>query len=134
MELVSDHQLPSQWPEDGVVEFRNYATRYRPGLDLVLRGVSFQIRASEKVGIVGRTGAGKSSLTLSLFRLIEAAEDVNGGGHITIDGLNIATIGLRKLRNALTIIPQVSSYSFNYHAKSLSAIRKKGLSYMHIYI
>ena len=114
MELVSDQQLPSQWPEDGVVEFRNYATRYRPGLDLVLRGISFRIKASEKVGIVGRTGAGKSSLTLSLFRLIEAAEDVNGGGHITIDGLNIATIGLKKLRNALTIIPQVSSYSFSY--------------------
>lgn len=58
----------SAWPEHGSVEFKNYAVRYRPGLDLVLKGVDFHIKGGEKVGIVGRTGAGKSSLTLSLFR------------------------------------------------------------------
>ena len=108
MTLASDHQLPTSWPEHGEVEFCNYATRYRAGMDLVLRGISFKILANEKVGIVGRTGAGKSSLTLSLFRMIESAADVNGGGYIAIDGINISTLGLKKLRNALTIIPQVS--------------------------
>lgn len=62
------------WPNEGRIEFRGYSTRYREGLDLVLKQVSFEIEGSQKVGIVGRTGAGKSSLTLALFRLIEAAE------------------------------------------------------------
>ena len=108
MTLDSDQQLQESWPDQGEVEFCNYATRYRAGMDLVLRGISFKILPKEKIGIVGRTGAGKSSLTLSLFRMIESAEDINGGGYISIDGINIATLGLKKLRNALTIIPQVS--------------------------
>ncbi|XP_018568571.1 multidrug resistance-associated protein 1 isoform X2 [Anoplophora glabripennis] len=91
----------SAWPEHGSVEFNNYAVRYRPGLDLVLKGVDFHIKGGEKVGIVGRTGAGKSSLTLSLFRIIEAAQ-----GQICIDGVNIAELGLHTLRSRLTIIPQ----------------------------
>jgi ABC-type multidrug transport system fused ATPase/permease subunit len=70
-----------------VVKFDNYQTRYREGLELVLRGISFEIMSGEKVGIVGRTGAGKSSLTLALFRIIEAA-----GGSITIDGENIGQL------------------------------------------
>ena len=84
--------------------FDDYATRYRDGMDLVLRGVSFRILPEQKVGIVGRTGAGKSSLTLSLFRIIEAAR-----GSISIDGFQIAHMGLHRLRAALTIIPQVLS-------------------------
>lgn len=71
-------------------------------MDLVLRGISFRIGSGERVGIVGRTGAGKSSLTLSLFRIIEAA-----AGSIEIDGVNVAHLGLVALREALTIIPQV---------------------------
>ncbi len=71
-------------------------------MDLVLRGVSFEIKPEQKVGIVGRTGAGKSSLTLALFRIIEGAQ-----GAICIDGINIAQMGLARLREALTIIPQV---------------------------
>lgn len=59
---------PASWPDTGRVEFRNFSVRYRPGLDLVLHQVSFTVNGSEKVGIVGRTGAGKSSLTLALFR------------------------------------------------------------------
>lgn len=93
--------LPS-WPPEGEIIFQDYATRYRNGMDLVLRGVSFHIRPQQKVGIVGRTGAGKSSLTLALFRIIEAAQ-----GAIFIDGLNISQMGLERLRQALTIIPQV---------------------------
>ena len=71
----------SHWPSNGVVRFDKYSTRYREGLDLVLRSVDLTIASGEKIGIVGRTGAGKSSLTLALFRLIEAA-----GGSIFIGG------------------------------------------------
>ncbi|CRL00438.1 CLUMA_CG013703, isoform B [Clunio marinus] len=93
--------LPVNWPENGRVEFRNFQVRYREGLDLVLRGISFIVEGGEKVGIVGRTGAGKSSLTLALFRIIESA-----GGDIIIDGENISKLGLHALRSRLTIIPQ----------------------------
>lgn len=58
---------PINWP-NGTIEFKNYSTRYREGLDLVLKGLSFDVKVNEKIGIVGRTGAGKSSLTLALFR------------------------------------------------------------------
>ncbi|KAG0270862.1 hypothetical protein BGZ95_001422 [Linnemannia exigua] len=67
-------QLPENWPQQGRVVFKNYSTRYREGLDLVIKNVSFSVDPAEKVGIVGRTGAGKSSLTLALFRIIEAAD------------------------------------------------------------
>lgn len=90
-----------QWPEKGVVKFEDYKVRYREGLDLVLKGISFEVTGSEKIGIVGRTGAGKSSLTLALFRIIEAA-----GGKISIDGIDISVLGLHGLRSRLTIIPQ----------------------------
>ncbi|XP_050740738.1 multidrug resistance-associated protein 1 isoform X5 [Drosophila biarmipes] len=100
-ELEQDKSKPKNWPQEGRVEFQNFQVRYREGLDLVLRGVSFDIKGGEKVGIVGRTGAGKSSLTLALFRIIEAA-----GGRISIDGVDIATMGLHMLRSRLTIIPQ----------------------------
>ncbi len=100
---VSGFDPPPGWPHRGEIVFQDYATRYREGMDLVLRGVSFHIGPTQKVGIVGRTGAGKSSLTLSLFRIIEAAQ-----GSISIDGLNIGQMGLGRLREALTIIPQVS--------------------------
>ncbi|KAF9165612.1 Multidrug resistance-associated protein 1 [Actinomortierella ambigua] len=72
-DLDSDKSLPDQWPQRGHVEFRNYSTRYREGLELVVKNISFQVQPGEKIGIVGRTGAGKSSLTLALFRIIEAA-------------------------------------------------------------
>ncbi|KAF9975164.1 hypothetical protein BGZ73_001272 [Actinomortierella ambigua] len=70
---VTGVQLADTWPRQGRVRFQNYSTRYRQGLDLVLRNVSFEVQPGEKIGIVGRTGAGKSSLTLALFRIIEAA-------------------------------------------------------------
>ncbi len=92
------------WPQDGAVEFKEYQTRYRPGLDLVLKDFTCSVRPGEKVGIVGRTGAGKSSLALALFRIIESA-----GGYISIDGINISELGLHNLRARLTIIPQVKT-------------------------
>lgn len=69
----TDVVLPKNWPQAGQIEFRNYSTRYREGLDLVIQNIGFTVLPTEKVGIVGRTGAGKSSLTLALFRIIEAA-------------------------------------------------------------
>nr|XP_012645243.2 canalicular multispecific organic anion transporter 2 isoform X2 [Microcebus murinus] len=99
--VVEGRRPPEGWPQRGDVQFQNYSVRYRPGLDLVLRNLSLHVRGGEKVGIVGRTGAGKSSMTLSLFRILEAAE-----GEIRIDGLNVADIGLHDLRSQLTIIPQ----------------------------
>lgn len=89
------------WPLNGKIEFKDYSTKYRTGLELVLKQISFDISKGEKIGIVGRTGAGKSSLTLALFRLIEATD-----GNIVIDGINISEIGLHQLRSRITIIPQ----------------------------
>ncbi|XP_053766774.1 ATP-binding cassette sub-family C member 3 isoform X2 [Desmodus rotundus] len=99
--VIEGSRPPAGWPTQGEVEFRNYSVRYRPGLDLVLKDLSLHVCGGEKVGIVGRTGAGKSSMTLCLFRVLEASE-----GEIRIDGLNIADIGLHDLRSQLTIIPQ----------------------------
>ncbi|XP_058980639.1 multidrug resistance-associated protein 1 isoform X17 [Musca domestica] len=98
---IENSKVPRDWPEQGQVCFEDFKVRYREGLDLVLRGISFKIAGGEKVGIVGRTGAGKSSLTLALFRIIESA-----GGRILIDGIDISTLGLHTLRSRLTIIPQ----------------------------
>ncbi|KAG0093570.1 Multidrug resistance-associated protein 1 [Podila epicladia] len=133
---VTGVSVPSGWPAQGKVVFRNYSARYREGLDLVLKDVSFGVQPSEKVGIVGRTGAGKSSLTLALFRMIEAADSywarasgsndtlleesrplvelstngalatALGGGSIEVDGVDIATLGLKDLRQHLAVIPQ----------------------------
>uniref|UniRef100_UPI004038F946 LOW QUALITY PROTEIN: multidrug resistance-associated protein 1 n=1 Tax=Callospermophilus lateralis TaxID=76772 RepID=UPI004038F946 len=98
---VPETAPPSNWPQVGRVEFRDYGLRYREDLDLVLKHINVTIEGGEKVGIVGRTGAGKSSLTLGLFRINESAE-----GEIIIDGVNIAKIGLHNLRFKITIIPQ----------------------------
>lgn len=98
---ITDTRPPEKWPEEGNLQFENFKVRYRPGLDLVLHGITCSIDGMEKIGIVGRTGAGKSSLTNCLFRIIEAAE-----GRILIDGVDISSIGLHDLRGRLTIIPQ----------------------------
>ncbi|KAM7148297.1 multidrug resistance-associated protein 1 isoform 3-T3 [Molossus nigricans] len=98
---IEEMAPPSSWPQVGRVEFRDYSLRYREDLDLVLKHINITIDGGEKVGIVGRTGAGKSSLTLGLFRIKESAE-----GEIIIDNVNIAKIGLHDLRFKITIIPQ----------------------------
>uniref|UniRef100_A0A8C2DGR4 Multidrug resistance-associated protein 1 n=1 Tax=Cyprinus carpio TaxID=7962 RepID=A0A8C2DGR4_CYPCA len=93
--------LPAGWPTAGHIEIHNFGLRYREDLELAISDISVNIEGGEKVGIVGRTGAGKSSLTLGLFRIIEAAQ-----GEIRIDGVNIAELGLHELRSRITIIPQ----------------------------
>jgi ATP-binding cassette subfamily C (CFTR/MRP) protein 1 len=99
--IIPDMRPRADWPSAGEIELQDYSLRYREGLDLVLRGISLRIMPREKVGIVGRTGAGKSSFVLALFRLVEAA-----GGRILIDGVDISQIGLDDLRSRLAIIPQ----------------------------
>uniref|UniRef100_A0A6Q2Z4A9 ABC-type glutathione-S-conjugate transporter n=1 Tax=Esox lucius TaxID=8010 RepID=A0A6Q2Z4A9_ESOLU len=98
---VEGSSLPLAWPQTGTIEFQDYGLQYRKGLDWALRGITLKIQEREKVGIVGRTGAGKSSLALGIFRILEAAK-----GEIYIDGVNIAEIGLHDLRSRITIIPQ----------------------------
>ncbi|KAG0364699.1 hypothetical protein BGZ54_007256 [Gamsiella multidivaricata] len=128
-ERLSLLDASQQWPpKQGKIVFENYSARYREGLDLVLKDVSFEVQAGESIGIVGRTGAGKSSLTLAIFRMIEAAnsywarasdpsslgsevvgrnnEELQSGGRILIDDVDISTLGLVDLRQALAIIPQ----------------------------
>ena len=99
--IIEGKRPNAEWPAQGVVEFKDYSTAYREYLPPVLKQINLKIEAKEKVGIVGRTGAGKSSLTLALFRIIEAT-----GGYIEIDGVNVNEIGLYDLRHHLTIIPQ----------------------------
>lgn len=99
--VIEDTRPAADWPSQGSVEFINYTTRYRVDLDPVLRDVSFKIEPREKVGIVGRTGAGKSSLALALFRGLEAEN-----GKILIDNVDIGLIGLQDLRESITIVPQ----------------------------
>jgi len=91
----------AEWPHQGTVSFEDVVFSYKEGGAPVLKGLSFHIRNNEKVGIVGRTGAGKSSLTMALFRINELV-----AGRISIDGVDISTMPLRTLRSHLSIIPQ----------------------------
>uniref|UniRef100_A0A3B3ZY40 ABC-type glutathione-S-conjugate transporter n=1 Tax=Periophthalmus magnuspinnatus TaxID=409849 RepID=A0A3B3ZY40_9GOBI len=93
--------LSPLWPSSGSISFEDFGLQYRQGLDWALKDIDFHIQDGEKIGIVGRTGAGKSSLALGLFRILEAAN-----GRICIDGTDISLIGLHDLRSRLTIIPQ----------------------------
>ncbi|KAF7319425.1 ABC protein [Mycena chlorophos] len=99
-ESTPDHKPPPSWPDKGQIEFTDVTMAYRPGLPNVLHGISLRIKAGEKIGVVGRTGAGKSSLTLCLLRIVEY------GGQIVVDDVDIAKIGLTDLRGNMAIIPQ----------------------------
>ncbi|XP_049399177.1 ABC transporter C family member 12-like isoform X3 [Solanum stenotomum] len=98
---VISSQPPPDWPSSGFIKFEDVVLRYRPGLPPVLHGLSFEISSGQKVGIVGRTGAGKSSMLNALFRIVELER-----GRILIDDCDVANIELTDLRSALSIIPQ----------------------------
>ncbi|CAG0893468.1 unnamed protein product [Cyprideis torosa] len=101
-ELVKQEQVPPKsWPEKGSITFNHVYARYRPNVPRVLRNVSFRIEGGERVGIIGRTGAGKTTLFAVLLRLLEPEE-----GTIEIDGRDVTRMGLRDLRSVIALIPQ----------------------------
>jgi ABC-type multidrug transport system fused ATPase/permease subunit len=99
----TDYPLDKDWPKNGKIEFEDYSTTYKEDLEPVLKEINLTVQPGEKVGIVGRTGAGKSSLTLALFRILESLK-----GKLVIDDVDISQIGLLDLRTRLTILPQDS--------------------------
>ncbi|KAJ6893989.1 ABC transporter C family member 2-like isoform X1 [Populus alba x Populus x berolinensis] len=99
--VIESNRPPPGWPSSGAIKFEDVVLRYRPELPPVLHGLSFTIFPSDKVGIVGRTGAGKSSMLNALFRIVELER-----GRILIDDCDIAKFGLMDLRKVLGIIPQ----------------------------
>ena len=99
--LPADARLEAAWPRRGGITFRNVCLRYRPEAPLVLSGLTLEVPAGEKVGICGRTGAGKSSVLMALFRIVEME-----AGRIEIDGVDVRALGLHTLRSRLSIVPQ----------------------------
>lgn len=107
--LIPATDPPPSWPAQGRIELTDLEVKYRPDLPPVLRRISLVVDGCSRVGIAGRTGSGKSTLTTALFRLLEPTY-----GRILIDGVDIATIGLTALRSKLAIIPQVWVRGFVY--------------------
>lgn len=101
-ERVSEKKVAESWPEHGEIKIKNLTMRYRPNLPLVLNGVNLHIRSREKIGVVGRTGSGKSSLIQALFRIVESEK----GSKIVIDSVDVSKLPLQTLRSKLSIIPQ----------------------------
>ena len=101
--LTSDLAL-RDWPSKGEIFFENYNARYRNDTEIVLKNINFHLKPGEHLGVVGRTGSGKSTISLCLFRILEAYS-----GKIYIDGVDISKVGLKKLRESITIIPQDST-------------------------
>ena len=89
------------WPHQGKVSFKDVSLRYRPKTALVLKDLTFEIEPGQKIGICGRTGAGKSTIALTLSRIIELEK-----GTIEIDGIDISSLDLKDLRSKITVIPQ----------------------------
>eukprot|EP00742_Colponemidia_sp_Colp-10_P011707 GILJ01013047.1.p1 GENE.GILJ01013047.1~~GILJ01013047.1.p1 ORF type:complete len:1349 (-),score=259.23 GILJ01013047.1:185-4231(-) len=99
--IIETNRPPANWPAMGAVSFNNVVLKYRPELDPVLKDVSFTVAGGQKCGVVGRTGSGKSTLMMALFRMVEVHS-----GSISIDDVVIQNIGLNDLRRKLAIIPQ----------------------------
>ncbi|PCH38966.1 ATP-dependent bile acid permease [Wolfiporia cocos MD-104 SS10] len=133
-ETVTSQDPAPSWPDKGQIEFNSVELAYREGLPLVLKGVSFTVNPGEKIGIVGRTGAGKSSLLQALFRIVNVQ-----GGSITIDDINIREVGLKTLRSRLALVPQdnilfkgtlrenIDPQGSRTDAESISALRRTWL-------
>lgn len=118
--IISETAPPSSWPEKGAIEFKDVQLSYRPGLPLVLQNFTATIGANEKIGICGRTGAGKSSIMVALYRIAELTN-----GSISIDGRDISTLGLNNLRSKLSIIPQDSVLFDGTVRKNLDPFNEK---------
>ncbi|CAJ2663696.1 unnamed protein product [Trifolium pratense] len=99
--IVNGNRPPSSWPSKGKIDLQGLEIRYRPNAPLVLKGITCTFKEGSRVGVVGRTGSGKSTLISALFRLVEPSR-----GDIFIDGMNICSMGLKDLRMRLSIIPQ----------------------------
>lgn len=100
-EVIESNRPPAKWPTVGRVEIQDLKIKYRANAPLVLRGISCTFEGGDKIGIVGRTGSGKTTLIGALFRLVEPA-----GGRILVDSIDIGTVGLHDLRSRFGIIPQ----------------------------
>ena len=99
--VIESNRPPKNWPQEGKLVFENVMLRYRAELEPALKGVSFATGAGEKIGIVGRTGAGKTTLAVALFRITEIFS-----GRVILDGIDVSKIGLDDLRTHIAIIPQ----------------------------
>lgn len=100
LESIPKNRPAERWPQNGAVRFNGLSMKYSANSDCVLRDLTFSIQPKEKIGIVGRTGAGKSSIIQAMFRL------ANNEGVVEIDGIDTATLGLHDLRSKISIIPQ----------------------------
>ncbi|KAI5966908.1 uncharacterized protein KGF55_000317 [Candida pseudojiufengensis] len=132
--VITENAPPPDWPSQGAIAFDRVSLSYRPGLPLVLKNLNFNVKPMEKIGICGRTGAGKSSIMTALYRLSELES-----GKVEIDGIDISKLGLQDLRSKLAIIPQdpvlfrgtirKNLDPFNEHSdnKLWDALRKTGL-------
>jgi len=139
-EKFDSGKIPDKsWPSKGEIKFENVYLRYRPNTDTVLNNLSFHVAPGEKVGIVGRTGAGKSTITMALTRIVELE---NNKGKISIDGEDISKLNLESLRGSMTMIPQdptlftgslrhnVDPFEDNTDEEIISLFKKAGLEYL----
>lgn len=99
--VIEECRPEPEWPTDGTIELEDLHVQYNPSLPMVLKGITCTFPGNKKIGVVGRTGSGKSTLIQALFRVVEPS-----GGRILIDGVDISKMGLQDLRSRLGIIPQ----------------------------
>ena len=130
-------KAPEQWPSQGEIEFKDVELRYRPNTEVVLRKLNFKVSPGEKVGVVGRTGAGKSTLSMALTRIVELM-----GGKIEIDGVDISKLDIADLREQITMIPQdpvmfsgtlgynLDPFDESTEERKIELIKKAGLEYL----
>ena len=129
--------LKESWPEQGKIAFKDVELKYRPNTEIVLRKLTVTAIPGEKIGVVGRTGAGKSTISLALTRIVELM-----GGKIEIDGIDISKVGIARLRNEITMIPQdpimfagtlkynLDPFEESTDERMIDLIKKAGLEYL----